>query len=436
MRIGEVEASRVAVFGFGRTGRAVVEFLLRKGIEPFVTDAGSISDEAKGFLSSHSVSYEDGGHTLRAVSGVDLIVLSPGVDPRAPILGNARSRGIPILSELDLAGMFLPRVPIIGVTGTNGKSTTVRLIEAILRAQGRTAVSGGNIGIPAISLVGGDYDVLVLEVSSFQLEQSSAFHPRVGVLLNIAPDHLDRHRTMAAYTAAKLRLFRNQTRDDLAVAPTELAAAVREIEPAVVFYDRLDLSPLPGFERLLFHNRLNLKAAVAAARGIVEFDPLDLDLEGLVPAFSLPYRMRVEGEVGGALVINDSKSTNAAATIAALRGFDRPVVLILGGRHKGAGYEELAREIAGRRVKQVVLYGEAASYLEERLHAAGIVPAGEFPDLEGAVECALDHTSPGDVLLFSPACSSYDLFKNYEERGMAFSSMIRAHPFFRARMTD
>lgn len=430
MKIGDLEVFRAAVFGFGRTGRAVVEFLLSRGVKPFVTDAGALPAEAKDFLSSKSVRYEEGGHTVRALEDAELIVLSPGVDPRLPILGEACDRGIPVLSEIDLAYAFLSDAPIVAVTGTNGKSTTVKLIEAILRSRGLRAVSAGNIGTPAISLVGQRYDAIVLEVSSFQLEQSHAFHPRIGVLLNISPDHLDRHRTMAEYEAAKLRLFSTQTEEDMAVLPSVLSRKFKRIRAKRVHYDDIPLLTAPGFDGLLPHNWLNLQAAIAAAQGIVPFDPRELRFSELEGAFSLPFRMHVEGTIGSALVVNDSKSTNAASTIAALRGFERPVVLILGGRHKRAGYGGLAREIAGRNVKRVILYGEAAAYLAGHLRAAGVEELTIAHDLPTAVKCAVDNISSGDVLLFSPGCSSYDQFRNYEERGEAFSRLIHANPRF------
>ncbi len=430
MRIGKLEVSRTTVFGFGRTGRAVVEFLLSRGVDLFVTDAGALPAEAKDFLSSNSIRYEEEGHTDRALRDADLIVLSPGVDPRIPILEQARAQDIPIMSELDLACLFIPNVPIVAVTGTNGKSTTVKLVEAILHSQGLRAVSAGNIGTPAISLVDRRYDAIVLEVSSFQLEQSHVFHPHIGVLLNISPDHLGRHRTMAEYEATKLRLFSNQTAEDIAVLPRALSRKIEWIKAKRVHYEDVPLPASTGFTDLLPHNRANLRAAIAAAQGIVAFNPNSLRFSVLESAFSLPFRMQVEGKIDGAIVVNDSKSTNAASTIAALRGFERPVVLILGGRHKRAGYEALAREIAARNVKKVILYGEAAAYLADHLQTAGVKAFTISHDFSMAVKCAVDNISVGEVLLFSPGCSSYDQFRNYEERGAAFSRIIRAHPRF------
>ena len=431
MQILDREISQVAVFGFGKTGWAVTEFLLARGVRLFVSDAGRISSEGKDFLIHNSVAYEENGHTDRALIGTDLIVVSPGVSPGIPILTQARERGITIMSEIDLASLFLTNVPLIGVTGTNGKSTTVKLIEAILTEQGHKVASAGNIGVPLISVIEEQYDAIVVEVSSFQLEQSRLFHPHVGVLLNITPDHLDRHGTLADYRAAKLRLFANQTAHDYAVLPHEFAAVSAEIASTPVYYERVELPPSPEIDQLHPHNRANLQAAIAAAQCVAPFDPEEIPVSALAKAFSLPFRMQVEGRVNGALVINDSKSTNAASTIAALRSITSPVVLILGGRHKLAGYDMLAHEITEHNVRHTFIYGEAGAFLKSKLQSAGITNFTVFPDFSSAVICAMDHIKSGEVLLFSPGCSSYDQFTDYIERGNAFSTRVHAHPTFR-----
>ena len=434
MRILDRKINRATVVGYARTGRAVTAFLLSHGVEPVVTDSNRISPADKHYLDRNSVPYEDGGHTERALAGADLVVVSPGVPENVPLLAQARAQKIPIVSELDLASQFLGDIPIIAVTGTNGKSTTVKLIEAILRAQGMAAVSAGNIGTPLIAMTEDKYDALVVEVSSFQLAQSRLFHPHVGVLLNITPDHLDRHGTLSDYRAAKLRLFMNQTPDDWAVIPHGLA--IPGLRANHVFYDRIPIPVGSAFAHLFPHNRANLQAAIAAARCIIPIDANEIPYSALADAFSLPFRMQIEGEINGATVINDSKSTNAASTIAALRSVAAPVVLLLGGRHKGAGYDALANEIAVRRVRHTVVYGEAGSFLTTRLRAVGISEITQIPDFSGAVECAVNYIKSGDVLLFSPACSSYDQFKNYRERGTAFSSLIRQHQGYRPPATN
>lgn len=426
MKIADRKISRAAVFGFGRTGRAVATFFLARGITPFVTDAGTLSSPAREFLEKNAIPYEERGHTLRALTGADIAIISPGVRPGIPIIAQARERGIPVLSEIDLASFFLGGTPLVAVTGTNGKSTTVKLIEVLLTEQGLNVVSAGNIGIPLITRVDERYDAIVVEVSSFQLEQSHRFHPHVGVLLNITPDHLDRHGTLENYRAVKLRLFSNQTGDDYVIVPRELAPAIAGAKARPVYYDHVALPPLPG---TLPHNRSNLQAAIAAARCIIPFNPATVSMSTLADAFSLPYRMQVEGRVNGARVINDSKSTNAASTIAALRSIDAPTVLILGGRHKRAGYDALAQEIAARPVRTVI-YGEAGPFLAEHLRITGINNVKIFSEFSNAVICAMDNIKSGEVLLFSPACSSYDQFTSYIERGKSFSTLVHANPMF------
>ncbi|MEA1871711.1 MAG: Mur ligase family protein, partial [Candidatus Bipolaricaulota bacterium] len=231
MRIAGREVEDAAVLGYARTGRATTQFFLNHGVRPFVSDFGQLSKDDRAELEAQGIQYEEGGHTAAILTGSDLIVLSPGVRPHLPLLVEARKRGITILSELDLAAEACRSTQSIAISGTNGKSTTVRLTETLLRMFGRKALVAGNIGIPFISIADQieETDLVVLEASSFQLEQSESLHPRVAVLLNITPDHLDRHKTIAAYTAAKGRLFRRQTRKDTAILPSDLITTFPEI---------------------------------------------------------------------------------------------------------------------------------------------------------------------------------------------------------------
>ena len=432
MRIADSEVSRVTVIGFGRTGRAVTEFLLSRDIRPFVSDSARLSNDDHSFLATRKVPYEEDGHSKTALD-TDLIILSPAVSPNLPLLSEAKRQETPILSELDLAYTVASAVPIIAVTGTNGKSTTVRLIEALLRQSGINAIVAGNIGTPFISVVGqtSACDAFVLEVSSFQLEQSTFFHPQIGVLLNLTPDHLDWHKTIAAYTNAKGRLFLNQTHEDTAILPTDLARNFPAIKAQRIFFDRLKLPPHSFIQRLFPHHRANLQAAIVACSAFLpQFDPTCIREKDIQKALDLPFRLRNEGTVGGVRVVNDSKSTNAASTLAALCSFKEPIVLILGGRHKQAGYEELAQAIAASSVRKVVVYGEAAAFLRETLNAAGCTRTEIYPNLEDATTAGLAAALPGDVLLFSPACASYDQFRDYLERGESFSRLIRSRPTF------
>jgi len=430
LRITGREVEEAAVLGYARTGRAMTQFLLNHGLRPFVSDSGQLSKEDRSELEAQGVQYEEGGHTEAILSGFDLIVMSPGISPHLPLLVEARKRGITTLSELDLAAEACRSTHSIAISGTNGKSTTVRLTEALLRTSGKRVLVAGNIGIPFISIVDQvmDTDVVVLEVSSFQLEQSESFHPRVAVLLNITPDHLNRHKTIAAYTAAKGRLFRHQTREDTAILPSDLIATFPEIRARKVFFDQVEIPPSPFLANLSPHNRENLKGAVAACRALLpDFDAGSIRFDDLKEALSLPYRLQEEGEVNGIRVINDSKSTNAASTIVALQSVDRPVILLLGGRDKGSGYEPLISAILERPVRKVVLYGEAAPYLHMMLKRAGYGSSAHASDLSHAVDIAFHIARNEDVLLFSPACSSYDQYLNYIERGKDFTRLIQRH---------
>ncbi len=427
MKISEREIEHIAILGFGRTGRAVLDYSLAHGVSAFVSDNARLGAEEKEFLASHAVPYEEGEHTNRAIERAELIVLSPGIPSETPLLAEAVTAGIPIISELDLAFHLAPPVPLVAVTGTNGKSTTVALIEAILQHSSIRAIAAGNIGTPFISLVdsASAYDAVILEVSSFQLEQSVAFHPRVAVILNIAPDHLERHNTMDAYIEAKARLFQKQDKNDWAIVPEDLESLFPGISAQKVLFDRLDLPLSPFLASLSPHNRANLRAAIAACVCLFpEFDPTKIELHQTTEAFRLPFRMHEEPRIHGIRLVNDSKSTNAASAIAALASIGGTTILILGGRHKGAGYESLAQAINAHRVKHVVLFGSAAPLLRGTLCNAKYKEISDCTTLDQALTLALRFAQEGDTILFSPACSSYDQYGNYIERGEHFSRLV------------
>jgi len=428
VNLAGVEVSCATVIGFARTGKALTEFLLSRGIEVFVTEAGVLSGPDRATLAGMGVGFEDGGHTDRAL-GADLIVPSPVVPIDSPVLQQARDLGIPILSEIDLAAWVCRETPILAVTGTNGKSTTVLFLAALLRRAGLDPVVAGNIGVPFIALVdrAADRDAAVVEVSSFQLEQSQRFHPRVAVLLNLTPDHLERHGTLAGYAAAKARLFAHQSPDDTAVLRSDLLASFPGIAARIVLFDREELPATPVIDGLPPHHRMNLAAAICACRVLVpSFDPAriaDADLEG---ALALPYRLQSEGEVHGIRILNDSKSTNAASSVVALESVPGEVLLLLGGRHKHAGYEVLARLVGEREVKRTYLYGEAVRFLADALAAVGYHRIERHPDLRSAFAAALRAGASGDTLLFSPGCASYDQFDSFMQRGEVFSQLVAA----------
>ena len=425
------------VLGFGVTGRAVVAHLEAKDVGVRISESGRLSDEDRNRLAERGILFEEGGHTGRFHAGVDAVILSPGVPIAHPAALMAQCEDIPVLSEIDLAfnEVLTGKMSVVAVTGTNGKGTTVTLIDAILRQVGIRSCVGGNIGTPFISLLeaADDCDAFVLELSSYQLEQCRRFRPHVGVLLNLTPDHLARHRTMRAYAAAKGRLFRNQQRDDLAVLPSTLSDEFTQGHARRIHFDA-PVPPLPaGAENLAPHNRANLAAAICAVRELApSLDPKTLEWDRLAEAFALPHRMQVVGSIRDVRIIDDSKSTNPDATIAALRAIKGPVVLLLGGRHKGAGYDVLAREVARPQVRQAVVFGEAGDDLERWLRSAGVVPA-HVTTLAQAIDAGLGIAAPGDTLLFSPACASFDAFGSFEERGDAFLEAVRSRAAFLPR---
>ena len=408
---------RIAVLGLGATGRALVSALAPLGVPLFLSEAGELTESERNFLRQHGVAWEEGGHSARVLAA-ELIVPSPGVPPHLSVLQEACRRGIPIWSEVELAFRLARPGTLIAVTGTNGKSTTCELIGAILEVAGLSPVVAGNIGRPAISTLeevpGRPW---VLEVSSYQLEWTEAFRPQVAVWLNFAPDHLDHHDTLAAYFAAKAKIVRNQGEGDVAVLPPELLAALSP-RAQVVDYTGAQLPPDWG-EGLPGHLLLDLRAAFAAASAAFpELSSAPPPYSQVEKALRQPHRLELVGEWRGIPFIDDSKATNAHATCAALRALDRPVVLILGGRHKGEGYEAL-RPLLAEKVRHCVLVGESQDFFSRLLSSWGI-PYVLASTPQDALKEAYAHARPGDAVLLSPACASFDQFESYAHRGEAY----------------
>jgi UDP-N-acetylmuramoylalanine--D-glutamate ligase len=347
------------------------------------------------------------------------LIKSPGVPREAPLVQAAMARDIPVLGELELAWRLLPN-EFVAVTGTNGKTTTTEWIGHIHREAGREVAVAGNVGTAVSSLVGAiePSTTVVCECSSFQLEDTEAFAPGVGVLLNLSPDHLDRHGSFESYTAAKLRVFANQTEDDVAVVPADLTVAGRARRvvygtgPEASLADQIGL---PGE-----HNRQNGMAAAAAclARGI----DADAVARGLESFSGVAHRLELIVAHGGVSYVNDSKATNVASTLMALRAYPGGIHLIAGGRGKRQDFTPLA-EVVGERCAAVYLIGEAAGELERALAASG-VPVRQCGELESAVSAARDAATAGDVVLLSPACASYDQYADFEARGAHFRALV------------
>jgi UDP-N-acetylmuramoylalanine--D-glutamate ligase len=352
---------------------------------------------------------------------VDLLVKSPGVPNEAPLVAAARARGVAVWSEVELGSRLLAN-PILGVTGTNGKTTTSELLGAVFRAAGRPVAVAGNVGRPLTGLDGSltEDAWIVCELSSFQLEDIDAFRPRIAVLLNLTPDHLDRHGSMDAYRAAKLRIFENQIEDDIAVIPAGFEAVPghgRRIEFSTD--DPLPAEPgLPGA-----HNRENAAAAAAAARAAGIADDA---IAGALRSFpGVPHRLELVREVGGVRWVNDSKATNPEAAERAFGAYPPGLRVILGGSRKATPFAGLARSAREAGVSRAYLIGESADELAEALAREG-VRFRHSADLERAVADAHADAEPGDVVLLSPACASYDQFTDFEERGKRFRELVEA----------
>jgi UDP-N-acetylmuramoylalanine--D-glutamate ligase len=408
---------RALVLGLARSGQAAALALAERGVPTVAVDRDVEVDAGR--LAEAGVEVHVGTEEDRLLEGVDLLVKSPGVPGESTLPSAARARGIPVWSEIEL-GFRLLRNPFLGVTGTNGKTTTTELLGAIFRAADRPVAVAGNVGRPLTALAGkleGDAWI-VCELSSFQLEDVHRFRPRVGVLLNLQPDHLDRHHTFDAYREAKLRIFENQTEADVAIVPRDLGAipggGLRvEFAPD----DELPAEPLiPGA-----HNRENAVAATAAARAAGIGD--DAIAKALTTFPGVPHRLELVAEIDGVRFVNDSKATN---TTAARRGIEayagQPLRVILGGSLKGESFDELAESLPAS-VRSVDLIGEAAEALASALGRAGR-PYRRSGDLATAVGAAAGDAEPGDVVLLSPACASYDQFRDYEERGDTFRRLV------------
>jgi UDP-N-acetylmuramoylalanine--D-glutamate ligase len=416
--MSDLAGRRVLVVGLARAGSAAAEALLDAGAEVVGFDVDPDLDVGRLRARGVEVHLEAEEETL--TQGIDLVVKSPGVRADVPLVAAARARGVPIWDELELGARLLSN-SIVAVTGTNGKTTTTALLGEMFRADGRPVEVAGNIGRALSSLVGSiEEDAwIVCEVGVFQLDDMQVFHPRIGVLVNLEPDHLDRYGEFEEYASTKLRMFALQTEDDTAVVPRGFGAvpgAARVTEFAAD--DPLPAEPsIPGA-----HNRENAAAATAAARAAgVSEDAIARALESFR---GVEHRIEEIATVGGVRYVNDSKATNAAAALRAIEAL-RPATLhvILGGRGKNESYGALASAL--REGDRAYLIGEAADEIASAL-GGGSVPFVVAGDLETAVARAAGAASPGEVVLLSPACASYDQFRDFEARGDAFRAQVEA----------
>ncbi|MFW5488217.1 MAG: UDP-N-acetylmuramoyl-L-alanine--D-glutamate ligase [Desulfovibrio sp.] len=420
---GQLTGYKGAVVGTGSSGLAATRLLCALGASVRLLDVKEPSDEVRSLCTELGVDLQVGPHSAKQFKDRDIVVLSPGVQ-----LSKLRKymKTVPdrkIVSELELASWFTV-APIIAVTGTNGKTTTTRLISRMLEFSGRKVFTGGNIGTPLSEylLSGQKADALVLEVSSFQLSTCRSFKPQVGLLLNISENHLDYHADMEEYFEAKLSMFRRQTDRDLAIFPLELREAIEkrvDLKAKRVYFvpsQRFDAPHLPGA-----HNKANLEAAWLAARA---FGVTEHVAQRAVKDFKPdPNRLEVVAEKNGLLFVNDSKATTIAAVAAALQAFDRPIRLLVGGKFKGGDLGALV-PLFENRVLSVCGFGASREIFEQAWE--GKIPMHWEKTMEPAVARLVSEASKGDVILLSPGTSSFDLYKNYEARGEDFRRLVEA----------
>ncbi len=441
------QGKRIAVIGMGKTGVAVAGFLGNRGASVVVADEKPVDQWATNNAAIARQSWLSlGPYSPDVLKDVDAVVPSPGIAPRSDILLAARARHLPVLSEIELAYRFI-RVPIIAVTGTNGKTTTTTLLGELLRRSGKKVFVGGNIGTPLIDYAGRPQtdDLIVAEISRFQLQWIETFRPHAAMLLNITCDHVDYHGSFEEYRRVKCRIFENQQESDLAILnadddtqrhlPPRLRARVvsfsslKKLDSGIFLDDQaivyrpsggseerypLEMIKLPGR-----HNVENIMAAVVAAR-FCGCSPQHI-IETVSDFKGLPHRIEFAGEKNAVKFYDDSKGTNVDAVVRALETFNNPVILLLGGRDKDGNFEVL-KPLLGRKAKQVVLFGEARERIEGQIGRD--VPVVKEETLKAATLRAYREAQPGDVVLLSPGCASFDEFRDYKERGDRFKEVV------------
>lgn len=441
----DVQNKRVTVAGAARSGLAAAELLVRRGARVTLSETRRDAPETEP-LRRLGVQLELGGHQLETFTGADLVVLSPGVPPESPVVEAARARGIPVIAEIELASRWL-QGRVIAITGTKGKSTTTALTGRMLEAAGFKVTVGGNIGAPLSAQVGDSTpDTFhVVETSSFQLEQIDTFHPWIAVMLNFSPDHLDRHPSVDAYGAAKARIFENQNARDFAVvnaddpavlelarhgrATARLFARSGAIQQGTVVEDgwivdrqrdiAARLVPLDAIH-LLGPHLVNDVMAAATVGAIAGAAPEAMT--AAVDAFrGLEHAMELVADIGGVRFVNDSKATNVESALRSIESFDSDLVAIVGGKFKGGDLRLLGAPLK-QRAKAVVAIGEARPLVREAL--AGFVAVHEAETLAAAVEQAYALAKPSGVVLLAPACASFDMFRDYADRGRQFKKEV------------
>lgn len=427
-----MKGKNITIFGMAKSGIAAARRLASLGARVTITESRSAKELDQNLiheLEGIGVNFELGGHTDRSILNAEMIVVSPGVHLDMPILEKAAGKGIPIISEIELAYQLLSK-PIIAITGTNGKTTTTTLIGEMLKAGGKKAAVGGNIGAPLAAIDDRELDYNVAEVSSYQLETIKTFKPWISLILNIQPDHLERHHSMENYTAQKARIFMNQTGDDYLVYNLDDPRVVEMVKPAKAkkigfSKEQAGIITLPPAE-IKIPGKHNLENALAAAQTAYLCGVSKETVAEVLKTFpGVEHRIEFVRSVNGVSFYNDSKATNPDSTMVALDTFKgKGLVLILGGRDKGVSLEEMCKKIKDG-VKEVLLIGEAAERFREALVKTGynnIHPAGSMDE---AVKKSFQLSKKGDHVLLSPACASFDMFSDYEDRGRKFKQIVQ-----------
>lgn len=434
----------IVVVGMARSGVAAARFLKSRGRDVFVTDSGR--PEGANELRAAGIGVETGGHTTDLFLTAEEIVLSPGVPPDIPPIQAARLKGVPIVSELEVASRYL-RGSIIAITGSNGKTTTTSLVGEILKAAGQTIQVGGNIGAAMCGLVetSTPATINVIEVSSFQLEGIRSFRPDAAAVLNVTPDHLDRYAGFDEYRMTKFRIFENQREGDFAIlnkddcqvvpSPVPIRSQIRYFsrqETLTAGASRVGASlclngePVVSVSDMRLRGDHNIENVLAAMALVDGYGVATATLARTIREFrGVEHRLEFVRSLAGVEYFNDSKATNVDSSLKAVNSFERNVIIILGGRDKGAPYEPLVSAMRGR-VKHVLLLGEAAGKIGSVIGSA--IPSSRVASLETAVRDAARIATPGDVVLLSPACASYDMFANYEHRGRVFKQAVLELP--------
>ena len=447
---GGMAGKKALVVGLGVSGFWSALCLAGKGAEVTVTEERGRDDvdpDVLGTLENAGVLMEIGGHEAESFLHTDIIVVSPGVPHDTPLIQSASEKGVPVIGEMELAARFI-ETPIIAVTGTNGKSSVTTLLGEMIKNDGKQVFVGGNLGTPLSAFVARNEkaDYIVAEVSSFQLDTMVSFCPEVSIILNISPDHLDRYRGYEEYIRSKLRIFENQGNGHYAIVndsdpilhTAEAASSVTMLRYGLqkmgnrhAFFDQDEIKiHLEGSEPRSFslkqfslpgsHNIENLMAAALAGTA------LHMDAKVIQQTINefkgLPHRLQMVGEIHEISFYNDSKATNIDAAIRAIRSFDCPIILIAGGRHKGADYDLLV-EAAKTNVKYAVFIGESKGLLADAFK--GNISFAMAKDMKSAVSTALSKAASGDSILLAPACSSFDMYSNYAHRGKTFNNAVR-----------